>query len=50
MLQCDREISQECLLCYDQSQQRSRHVNWPQNHKLINDLTCGSVFSQFGPQ
>ena len=29
------EISQECLLCYDQSQQRSRQVNYPQNHKLI---------------
>ena len=36
-LQCDREtredlpsrleISQECLLCYDQSQQRSGHAN-----------------------
>ena len=33
-LKCDQE-NRECLLCYDQSQQRSRHVNWPQNHKLI---------------
>ena len=40
------DISQECLLCYDQSQQRSRHANWPQNHKLINDLACGLVFSR----
>ena len=37
MLQCKQEISQECLLHYDQSQQRSRQVNWPQNHKLIKD-------------
>ena len=38
------EISQECLLCYDQSQQRSGHANWPQNHKLTNVLACGLVF------
>ena len=51
-LQCDQEdrehlleISQECLLCYDQSQQRSGHANWPQNHKLVNVLPCGLVFS-----
>ena len=29
------EISQECLLCYNQSQQRSGHVNSPQKHKLL---------------
>ena len=46
MLQCDWEISQECLLCYDQSQQRSRQLNWPQNHKLIKDLAYSSVFSR----
>ena len=46
MLQCDPEISQECLLCYDQSRQRSRQLNWPQNHKLIKDLTYSSVFSR----
>ena len=28
------EISQESLLCYDRSQRRPRHANWPQNHKL----------------
>ena len=39
------EIFQECLLCYDQSQQRSGHVSKPQNHKLINVLACSSVFS-----
>ena len=39
------EISQECLLCYDQSQQRSGHANKPQDHKLVNILACGSVFS-----
>ena len=39
------EISQECLLCYDQSQQRSGHVNWPQNHTLIKVCACGLVFS-----
>ena len=39
------EISQESLLCYDQSQQRSGHANWPQNHKLTDVLACGLVFS-----
>ena len=39
------EISQECLLCYDQSQQRSRHTIWPQNHKIINVLARSLVFS-----
>ena len=39
------EISQECLLFYDQSQQRSGYANWPQNHKLINVLACSLVFS-----
>ena len=29
------KISQECLFCYDQSQQTSGYVNWPQNQKLI---------------
>ena len=41
------EISRECLLScmYDQSQQRSRHVNWPQTtNKVINDLACGLLF------
>ena len=28
------EIFQECLLCYDQSQQRSGYASKPQNHKL----------------
>ena len=32
------EISSECLLCYDQSQQRSGHANWPQNHKLVRSV------------
>ena len=40
------DISQECLLGYDQSQQISGHVNWPQNHKQINVLVCGLVFSR----
>ena len=31
------EISQECLLCYDQSQQRSGHANY--SHKTTNWLT-----------
>ena len=42
------EVSQECLLCYycyDQSQQRSGHAKKPHNHKIINVLACGSVFS-----
>ena len=34
------------VLCYDQSQQRSGHANWPQNHKLTNVLACGLVFSR----
>ena len=38
------EISQECLLCYDQSQ-RSGDTNYPQNHRLIKVLACSSVFS-----
>ena len=29
------EIFQECLLCYDQSQQRSGDASLPHNHKLI---------------
>ena len=40
------KISQECLLCYDQSQQRSGHMNRPQYHKRINDLACGLAFSR----
>ena len=40
------DISQECLLGYDQSQQISGHVNWPQNHKQINVLVCSLVFSR----
>ena len=40
------EISQECLLCYDQSQQRSGHANWPQNHKVIKVLACSLVSSR----
>ena len=35
------EISQVCLLCYHQSQQRSGHANWPPNHKLqCNQRSC----------
>ena len=51
-VQCDRENSkhlkesQECLLCYDQSRQRSGCVNWPHNHKLIIKVLAYSlVFS-----
>ena len=39
------EISQECLMCYGKSQQRSGDTNYPQNHKLIKVLACCSVFS-----
>ena len=40
------EIFQLVLLCWDQSQQRVRHVSKPQNHKLIHILACGLVLSQ----
>ena len=40
------KVSRECLLCYNQSQQRSGHVNWLRNHKLINILACSLVFSR----
>ena len=40
------EISQECLLCYDQSQQRSGHANY--SHKTTNWRSC-LRFSFFTP-
>ena len=39
------EIFQECLLCYNQPQQRSEHGTKPQNQTLISDLDWGLVFS-----
>ena len=38
------EIFRECVLSYDQSQQISRHVSWPENHNLIFIIIpCGLV-------
>ena len=42
---CELEIFQECLLCYDQSQQISRHVGLLENHKLIYHLCLRLSFA-----
>ena len=38
-------ISGMVIVLWPITKQRSRHLNWPWNHKLINILACGLVFS-----